>query len=93
MHSPPRAPLRCPRFVLQLRLCQAYEQAWREKVRYEDAPLEIGGRRWRIEGNKLLLRFRGDTGLETSESTITSFTTKQFITEADGHKRTYDWAP
>ena len=61
--------------------------------RNEDAPIEIDGRRWRIEGNKLLLTFRGDTGLVTAESTITSFTTKQFITEADSHKTTYDWAP
>jgi len=61
--------------------------------RNEDAPIEIDGRRWRIEGNKLLLTFRGDTGLVTAESTITSFTTQQFITEADGHKKTYDWAP
>ena len=61
--------------------------------RNENAPIEINGRRWRIEGNKLLLTWRGDTGLITAESTITSFTTKQFITEADGHKTTYDWAP
>jgi len=61
--------------------------------RNEDAPIEIDGRRWRIEGNKLLLTFRGDTGLVTAESTITSFTTKQFITEDDGHKKTFDWAP
>jgi hypothetical protein len=61
--------------------------------RNEDAPIEIDGRRWRIEGDKLLLTFRGDTGLVTAESTITSFTTKQFIIEADGHKETYEWAP
>jgi len=29
----------------------------------------------------------------TIERTITSFTTKRYITEADGHKETYDWAP
>ena len=61
--------------------------------RNEDAPIQINGRRWRIEGSKLLLTWRGDTGLMTAESTITSFTTKQFITEDDGHKKTYDWAP
>jgi len=61
--------------------------------RNEEAPIEIDGRRWRIEGDKLLLTFRGDTGLVTAESTITSFTTKQFIIEVDGHKNTYDWAP
>jgi hypothetical protein len=61
--------------------------------RNEDAPIEICGRGWRIEGNKLLLTWRGDTGFMTAESTITSFTTKQFITADDGHKKTYDWAP
>jgi TIR domain len=61
--------------------------------RNEDAPIEINGRRWRIQRNKLLLTFRGDAGLQTAERTITSFTTKRFITEADGHKETYDWAP
>jgi len=61
--------------------------------RNEDAPIQINGRRWRIEGSKLLLTWRGDTGLMTAESTITSFTTKQFITEDDGHKKTSDWAP
>ena len=48
--------------------------------RNEDAPTEINGRRWRLEGNKLLLTFRGDSGLVTAESTIRSFRTKQFIT-------------
>src|SRR5262249_49085420 len=57
--------------------------------RNEDAPTDIDGRRWRIEGNKLLLTFRADSGLVTSESTITSFMTKQFITERDGRKETF----
>ena len=62
--------------------------------RNEDAPTEIYGRRWRIEGNKLLLTWRRETGLTTAESTITSFTTEQFITEDhDGQKKTYFWAP
>ena len=61
--------------------------------RNEDAPIDIDGRRWRIEGNKLLLTFPADSGLVTSESTITSFTTKQFITEGDGRKEPFDWAP
>jgi hypothetical protein len=61
--------------------------------RNEDAPVEIDGRRWRVEDNKLLLTFQGDTDLVTAESRITSFTTKRFITEADGHKKIFDWAP
>ena len=61
--------------------------------RNEDAPEDIDGRRWRIQGNKLFLKFRGDAGLQTAEFTIISFTSKRFITEADGHKETYDRAP
>jgi hypothetical protein len=61
--------------------------------RNEDAPTEVSGRRWRIEGNKLLLTWRGDAGLMTAESTITSFTTEQFTSKDDGHERTYFWAP
>src|SRR5205814_517684 len=61
--------------------------------RNEDAPIDIAGRRWRIEGNKLLQTIRVDTDTVTHESTITSFRTRQFITEYDGDKRTYDWAP
>ena len=60
--------------------------------RNEDSPTEIDGRRWRIEGNKLLLTFQDVPGV-THESTITSFRTKQFLTEDNGHKKTYDWAP
>ena len=58
--------------------------------RNEESPIEINGRRWRIEGNKLLLTWRGEAGLETTENTITSFMTNQFVTEADGHNETYD---
>lgn len=60
--------------------------------RNEDAPIEFNGRRWRIEGNKLFLTFQEHPGV-TNESTIISFTTNQFITETDGNKETYDWAP
>jgi hypothetical protein len=59
--------------------------------RNEGASVEIGVRRWRIEGNKLYLTFPGDTGLMTAECTITSFTTKQFVTE--DYKVVYNWAP
>jgi hypothetical protein len=61
--------------------------------RNEDAPIEIDGRRWQIDGDKLLLTFRGDADVITSQSTITSFMSKQFITETNGHTETYDWAP
>ncbi len=61
--------------------------------RNEDAPTEIDGRRWRIEGDRLLLTFKGHTQLVTTECKITSFTTKRFITEAGGDKKIFDWAP
>lgn len=59
----------------------------------EDAPEDIDGRRWRIQGNKLFITFRGDNGLLTVDYTIVSFTAKSFITEADGHKEVYERAP
>ncbi|OYW75279.1 MAG: hypothetical protein B7Z37_14095 [Verrucomicrobia bacterium 12-59-8] len=59
--------------------------------RNEDDSIEIGERRWRIEGDKLFLTFPRGTGLSTSESTITSFTAKQFVTE--DHSTKYEWAP
>src|ERR1039457_3126857 len=50
--------------------------------RNEDAPITIQGRGWRVKGNKLSVTWQGDTGVTTAESTIVSFRTKQFITEA-----------
>jgi hypothetical protein len=61
--------------------------------RNEETPIEINGRRWRIEGKKLLLTWRGEAGLQTSEQIITSFMTKRFVTEGGGRNETYDWAP
>lgn len=61
--------------------------------RNEDSPEEINGRRWRIQGNKLLLTFKGDTGLETAEFTIISMTAQRFVIEADDYKESYDRAP
>jgi hypothetical protein len=61
--------------------------------RNEDAPVEIAGRRWRIEGNKLIQTIRTDSDVVTHESTITSFRTRQFVIEFHGQKRMHDWAP
>ena len=61
--------------------------------RNEDSPEDIDGRRWRIQGNKLFMTFRGDHGFQTTEFTIISFSPQKFITEVDGHKETYDRSP
>jgi hypothetical protein len=61
--------------------------------RSEATPIEFNGRRWRIEGNRLFLSWRGEGGLQTTERIITSFMTKRFVTEGDGYNETYDWAP
>ena len=61
--------------------------------RSEATPIEFNGRRWRIEGNKLFLSWRGENGLQTIERIITSFMTKRIVTEGDGYNETYDWAP
>ena len=61
--------------------------------RNEDAPVEIAGRQWRIEGNKLIQTIRVDSDVVTHESIITSFRTRQFIIEFHGQKRMHDWAP
>jgi len=60
--------------------------------RNEETPIEINGRRWRIEGKKLFLTWRGEAGLQTTERIITSFMTKRFVTEGGGRNETYDWA-
>lgn len=64
--------------------------------RHEDAPEGIGGRRWRVEGKRLLLTFLSDNGLgtpvhlETQVSTITSFSDDGFTVKLpDGSKENY----
>ena len=42
--------------------------------RNEDAPEDIGGRRWHLKGNRLVLTYPGDHGLETAVFTIVSLT-------------------
>ena len=61
--------------------------------RNEEAPQEINGRRWHIDGNKLTLTYPGDHGIENGVWTIVSFTPKEFILEADGYKEKYERAP
>jgi hypothetical protein len=55
--------------------------------RNEDAPEDIRGRRWRVEGDELFLTFPGDNGMETAAYTIVSCTEQKLILDADGHRQ------
>lgn len=70
-----------------------YADGRRGIQRNEEAPVEIDGRRWKIEGNKLFQTAQEDGRVAIAGSTIESFTTKRFITEEGGRRRTYEWAP
>jgi len=54
--------------------------------RNEDAPEDIRGRRWQIKGNKLILIFPGDHGMETAELTIVSLSEHKLVLDAGGYK-------
>ena len=55
--------------------------------RNEDAPEDISGRRWHIKGNKLVITYPGDHGLETGELTIVSVTEHKLVLDASGNKK------
>lgn len=55
--------------------------------RNEDAPEDVRGRRWQVEGNRLILTYPGDHGLETAELTIVSLTKHRLILDAGGYKK------
>ena len=57
--------------------------------RHEDAPEDFRGRRWRIQGDTLLLTFPGHRGMTTVDFTIVSLTDREMILEADGYRETY----
>jgi hypothetical protein len=67
--------------------------------RNENAPEDIGGRRWKIEGNKLILIYPTDNGVGTpvrmisATYVITSHTHQNLTTEIDGYKEEYKWSP
>ena len=54
--------------------------------RNEDALEEINGRRWQIKGNKLLVTYLGDHGLETGVLTIVSLTKHKIVLGVNGYK-------
>ena len=55
--------------------------------RNENAPEDIRGRRWRIEGDKLILIYPGDQGLETAVCTIVSCTAHKLVLDFDGYRQ------
>lgn len=48
---------------------------------------DIRGRRWRLAGDKLILTYPGDDGLETGEDQIISFTHDKFVTDGGTYTR------
>jgi len=72
---------------LGLRKFEVYhgDGTWGVK-RNEDAPEDIRGRRWHVKGNKLILIFPGDHGMETAELTIVSLSEHKLVLDAGGYK-------
>jgi hypothetical protein len=54
--------------------------------RNEDAAEDISGRRWHIKGNKLIITYPGDHGMDTAELTIVSLTEHKLVLDAGGYK-------
>jgi len=57
--------------------------------KFDERPEDIRGRRWRVEGNNLILRYPSDKGFETHAYRIVSFTPREFVTETEGYRFTY----
>ena len=58
--------------------------------RNEDAPEDTKGRRWRIDGDKLILTYPGDHGSESAVYTIISCTERKMVLSIDGRTEEYD---
>ena len=58
--------------------------------KYDDPrPEDIRGRRWRVEGDTLILLYPGDHGFETAKDHIVSFTPNKFVTEIHRYRFNY----
>jgi hypothetical protein len=56
----------------------------------EEGPEDIRGRRWRVEGNTLVLSYPSDHGFDTARYKIISFTRGEFVTQIHGdYESTY----
>ena len=61
--------------------------------RHETAPEDIDGRRWYVDGNKLVLTYPLEDGLHTTASTIVSFTPSKFVLQDDGIRQEFERFP
>jgi hypothetical protein len=57
--------------------------------KFDDRPEDIRGRRWRLEGDTLVLTYPHDHGFDTSRYQIVSFALGKFVTENSGYRFTY----
>ena len=57
--------------------------------RNEDAPEDTKGRRWRVDGNKLILTYPGDHGSKTAVYTIVRCTEREMVLSIDRYTEEY----
>jgi hypothetical protein len=57
--------------------------------KFDDRPEDIRGRRWRVEGDHLVLTYPDDHGFTTWRYQIVSFTPREFVTQTQGYTSTY----
>lgn len=57
--------------------------------KFDARPEDNRGRRWRLEGDSLTLRYPSDQGFDTHAYKIVSFTRHEFVTETSGYRFTY----
>ena len=62
-------------------------------LRNEESSEDIRGRRWHIKGNKLILTYPGDHGMDTGTYIIVTLTTEKLVTDADGYREEYRRSP
>ena len=62
-------------------------------LRNEESSEDIRGRRWHIKGNKLILTYPGDHGMDTGTYTIVTLTAEKLVTDADGDREEYRRSP
>ncbi|SRR6266700_684890 len=57
--------------------------------KFDDRAEDIRGRRWKVEGDSLVLRYPSDHRFDTRIDKIVSFTSHKFVTEQQGYRFTY----
>jgi hypothetical protein len=61
--------------------------------KFDTAPEDIRGRRWRVEGKTLVLTYPHDHGFDTAAYRFVSFTPRKFVTEIHGYESAYTRIP